>query len=280
MKEIKLWKWILLFVFGFFFFFVIYAIGQIPIIAVKSNGIKCALLILAAVAVLGFYVLWVRLFEKRKALELSLSKFGKDVSHGFAIGFIFFVAVTGIMMACGCYHVNGFGSDYLGILIFLIEMILVAVGEEVIFRGILYRMIAQRWSYIPALVVSALFFGLIHIFNPGATLWSAIAIAIEAGLLLGMAYEYSQTLWLPIGIHWGWNWVQGSIFGFPVSGQDFGASLIQSSTSGPDLISGGIFGAEASVIAVLVGIVFTAAFYRGVVSKAKNRQEESQLVEE
>lgn len=88
----------------------------------------------------------------------------------------------------------------------------------------------------------------------------SIAIAVEAGLLLGAAYKYSGTLWLPIGIHWGWNFFQGNIFGFAVSGGDAGSSLIQSSVQGPVILTGGAFGAEASVIAMVLGVLLSVWF--------------------
>lgn len=136
----------------------------------------------------------------------------------------------------------------------------VAVGEEVIFRGILFRWIDRRWGLTAALIVSALIFGLIHITNDNATLWGAIAIAVEAGLLLGAAYKWSGTLWLPIGIHWAWNYTQGNIFGFAVSGNDAGSSFLRVVADGPDLLTGGAFGAEASLLSVLLGLAFAALF--------------------
>jgi len=81
---------------------------------------------------------------------------------------------------------------------------------------------------------------------------------VEAGLLLGAAYKYSGTLWLPIGIHWAWNFTQGNIFGFEVSGNDAGASFLKSTVSGPDWLTGGAFGAEASVIPVFLGLILSA----------------------
>ena len=137
---------------------------------------------------------------------------------------------------------------------------LVAVGEEIIFRGVLFRWIDEKWGFWAAIIVSALLFGLIHITNPGGTLWSSVAIAIEAGLMLGAAYKWSGTLWLPIGIHWAWNFSQGNIFGFGVSGQDAGASLFNARIEGSPWITGGSFGAEASVIAVVIGAAVSAWF--------------------
>lgn len=120
-----------------------------------------------------------------------------------------------------------------------------------------------------ALIVSSLFFGIVHIFNPGASLWSSIAIAIEAGLLLGAAYQYSGSLWLPIGIHWAWNFTQGNVFGFAVSGGDSGDSFFVSSATGPELFTGGAFGPEASILAAMLGALISAFYIRMYLKKQK-----------
>ena len=133
----------------------------------------------------------------------------------------------------------------------------VAVFEEIIFRGVLFRLIDDRWNTFVALLVSAVLFGVMHLPNPGATLWSTAAIAIEAGLLLGAAYKFKGTLWLPIAIHWAWNYTQGNILGFAVSGEPIQEKLFSPIITGPDWITGGAFGAEASVPAVAVGLLLT-----------------------
>ena len=128
-------------------------------------------------------------------------------------------------------------------------------------------MIEVRWNTWIALLVSTAVFGLVHIVNPGATWWSTLAIALESGLLLGAAYKYSGTLWLPIGIHWAWNYTQGNVFGFAVSGNEFGESIISPRVEGHELLTGGIFGAEASIIAVIVGLLFAWFYLRKICLK-------------
>ena len=101
--------------------------------------------------------------------------------------------------------------------------------------------------------------------NSGATVWSSISIAITAGLMLGMAYKASGNLWLPIGIHWAWNFTQGNIFGFIVSGYYSAASIFTAEVDGPDLFTGGAFGPEASIIAPIFGVtlsIFFAFYWR------------------
>ena len=102
-----------------------------------------------------------------------------------------------------------------------------------------------------------------HYWNPGASLWSSCAIAIEAGLLLGAAYKHFGTLWLPIGIHWAWNYVQGNVLGFAVSGVQTSDKVFSPIITGPDWITGGAFGAEASVPAVGIGLLLTIILLAG-----------------
>jgi hypothetical protein len=110
-----------------------------------------------------------------------------------------------------------------------------------------------------ALVISVLLFGLAHLGNPNATLYGAAAIGIEGGMLLGVAYLLTRRLWLPIGIHFGWNFIQAGVFGPNLSGHEV-ESLLQSRLSGPELLSGGALGVEGSVftltLCLLVSFVF------------------------
>ena len=142
----------------------------------------------------------------------------------------------------------------------LMLFLAVAVGEEIFCRGIIFRMIDERWNTRAALIVSALFFGFGHLSNDNATWWSSLAIAIEAGLLLAAAYKWSGTLWVPIGIHWAWNYVQGNVFGLAVSGINIGDGMLATSVNGPDIITGGAFGPEASIITVVLGALYTLVF--------------------
>jgi hypothetical protein len=132
------------------------------------------------------------------------------------------------------------------------------VGEELVFRGVIFRMTEERLGTAAALIVSSLLFGLVHAANVGATTVSTAAIALEAGALLGIAYSASRSLWLPIGLHFGWNFTEGGIFGTAVSGGQ-SRGLLDSVLSGPNLMTGGSFGPEASLIAVAVSLAATVA---------------------
>lgn len=125
------------------------------------------------------------------------------------------------------------------------------VGEELLFRGAIFRITADRLGTSAALIVSSALFGFAHIANPGATLTSTIAIALEAGVLLGLIYTLTRSLWAPIGWHLGWNFAEGGLYGTPVSGT-MPAGLWHSTLTGPTWMTGGGFGPEASLPALLV----------------------------
>ncbi len=236
--------------FGLLLVYSLFSFGINQIVGHDAIWINLLSVFITAAAILLAYYGFVRLLEKRTVSELSLSNAGSEVAGGVLIGALLFSATIGILWLLGYYHVTG-TNMWTEIFPWLILAIISGVSEELIFRGILFRIIEESLGTWIALTISALIFGLLHLANPNATLWGAIAIAIEAGILLAAAYMYTRRLWLPIGIHFAWNFVQGAIFGVAVSGNE-AKGLLQSTLSGPSLLSGGDFGAEGSIFAVLV----------------------------
>ena len=263
--RIKLWKWILLFVGGSFLFLIFMAFAEaIPLMLQergKTTGMGIASLVTGSI-MLGLWACWIRVTEKRWPSELGLSGFPKSMGLGAVVGFGMFFVITLILCLCGMYHFEGINSNVLSLLAPFCFFYVIAVCEEILFRGFIFRMIDDRFGLWPAIIVSAIIFGFVHISNDNATVWSSVSIAIEAGIMLALAYKYSRDLWLPIAIHWAWNFSQGNIFGFAVSGNDAGKTLIQATVSGPDLITGGSFGPEASVVAAVLGLIVAWLFYR------------------
>ncbi|NQX94754.1 MAG: CPBP family intramembrane metalloprotease, partial [Erythrobacter sp.] len=135
--------------------------------------------------------------------------------------------------------------------VFMSAGVVAGFVEEVLFRGIIFRWVEELAGSWAALAVSALLFGFAHAGNENATLFSSVAIAIEAGVLLGAAYMLTRSLWLAVGIHAGWNLTQGLVFDVAVSGFEVNG-VVEAQMSGPDWLSGGAFGLEASVIALVV----------------------------
>ena len=157
-----------------------------------------------------------------------------------------------ILWVLGAASVGGFGG-FGGVGPPFATAIAAAVGEEIVFRGVVYRRLEDRLGTTIALVVSAAAFGLVHAGNPGANWASTLAIALESGVLLGLAYAATRSLWLPIGLHFGWNFTEGGIFGAAVSGGQ-NSGLIHAHLVGPPLLTGGAFGPEASLAALVVSL--------------------------
>lgn len=124
--------------------------------------------------------------------------------------------------------------------------------EEILLRGVLFRIVEEGLGTWIALVLSALLFGALHLANTNATVIGALAIALTGGVLLCAGFIITRRLWMPIGMHFAWNFLESGIFGATVSGNN-AHGLLRSQLSGPTLISGGAFGPEASLITMVLG---------------------------
>ncbi len=213
-------------------------------------------LVYAAVALLLYRAL-VRKIEGRRPDELSIDPGLRLGGIGIAFGTMLFTLVVGSLFAAGAGQYVGPG-DGTRLLVAVAAAAMASVGEELLFRGVMFRIVEQAGGTLAALLVSALLFGLAHLATPGVTLATAMAIAIEAGLMLGLAYVVTRNLWLPIGIHFAWNFTQSGIFGITSSGQST-HGLLDVRFTGPDWLTGGTFGPEASVIAIAICIPVTIA---------------------
>jgi membrane protease YdiL (CAAX protease family) len=127
----------------------------------------------------------------------------------------------------------------------------VAVFEEILIRGIIFRIIEEKLGSYISLLISAIIFGALHLLNPNSTLISGLCVGIEAGLLLGAAYIYTRNLWFPIAIHFAWNFMQSGIFGAITSGNEKTSSLLTTKLTGNSFITGGEFGPEGTIQALI-----------------------------
>ena len=221
-----------------------------PIAANAAVAVKGAIAIALMLAVYKLVI--VRLGERPRD-DLPIAAAPRGLALGVLTGFLLFCALVGIAALFDVYNIVGPG-DTRELVKDLIGMtILAAFMEELLFRGILFRWIEAFAGSWAALVVTSALFGLAHIFNANATWMSSLAIMVEAGALLGGAYMLSRNLWVPMGLHAAWNFTQGFLFDVPVSGNDM-HGLVQAKLSGPVLLSGGPFGLEASMIAVVLSI--------------------------
>ncbi|MEV0590296.1 CPBP family intramembrane glutamic endopeptidase [Nonomuraea cavernae] len=235
-------------------------IGSLGVHAVQGNTILTLLLGLSTAVLLVFVYAWVvRWSERRAPVEVAAKGAAAATGRGVLIGVGMFAAVIVNIAFLGGYRIDGLGSAA-GAVALLGVMAAAAVSEELIFRGILFRIVEERAGTWMALVLTGLLFGLMHLFNQNASLWGAIAVAIEAGGMLAAAYAATRTLWVPIGLHLGWNFAAAGIFSTEVSGNGATSGLLNGVMSGPALLTGGEFGPEASPYAVVFGLLLTIVF--------------------
>jgi len=226
-------------------------------LSVKHRGALPRDLVLAAGAIIAVavmilaYRLLVRWTEGRRASELGNSGSASLTAAGMAIGLFLFATVFACLVLFGAASIAGPGAINT-LMPQLASAAMAAVGEEIIMRGVAYRLFEEGFGTTVAVVLSGALFGLLHAANPGATMESTAAIALEAGILLAAAYVLTRSLWFPIGVHFGWNFAEGGIFGTSVSGAKSTTGLIAAPVSGPNYLTGGLFGPEASLPAVLV----------------------------
>lgn len=224
---------------------------KLPFIPVDLS--RPAFVLLGIAIMITIYRLLVRWTEKRGISELAATRAFPHLLGGVLLGFAMFSGVIAIDVMLGGARVEGF-AGFDGLVSALSMALLAGVAEELIFRGAIYRLLEDGFGTLIAIVLSGVLFGLLHIFNPGATLASTAAIAVEAGILLAAAYLVTRSLWLAIGLHIGWNFTEGGIFGASVSGGK-SHGLITTVFAGPDWLTGGKFGPEASLTAVTLCVV-------------------------
>jgi hypothetical protein len=202
------------------------------------------------------------------AAYLALARL-PQAAAGFVLGAGLFVTTMLVLSLLGVYRFVGFAS-WQPLAQGFVVMIAAGVIEELIFRGFVVRWVQSTAGTWIAIAVSALLFGAAHAANRGATPLSSAAIALEAGVLLSVAYVVSGNLWFPIGIHVGWNFTEGPVFGVAVSGNDV-AGALRGSVHGPDFLTGGAFGVEASIVAVIVCTLAAGGLWIGLHGKDRLR---------
>jgi membrane protease YdiL (CAAX protease family) len=240
---------------GVIVFVAVLSIVQIPMRAAHLPS-PVAWVILMAVA-LGTYLAWQRFVERRRPDELAPSRLLPEASVGLAIGITLFGLTIALIAAAGAYRLIGF-NGWSPLALGLLLAFTTAVSEEILFRGFLFRVVRDVGNVWIALAVSTVLFGAAHAFNAGATPLSTVAVGLEAGLLLGLAYALTDRLWLPIGLHAGWNLAEGTIFGTQVSGHEATDAMLHGILTGPPALTGGSFGPEASYVAIVVCVAASA----------------------
>lgn len=279
LRTMPFWKWLLLFIVGTTSFVILKCLSDLSWILVPQDSlaflvVRAFLIAISILIIFRLYYQIVKLFEHRKVSELMLNHHSiKLIFIGFGMGACFITLCTLSLVILGCYKVDQYQFSHYGLINLLIMNLIIAVNEIILFCGILFRFIDSRFGYIPALLTSSLLFGFAHLGNDNATMWTCIAISISAGMIYTSTFKYYGNLWIPIGIHWAWNLFEESVYGYAVSGKydEEVYRLIIPKLNGSDLLTGGAFGLDGSLVTIILGL-FISTWY--VWQYAKRRKNE------
>ena len=232
----------------------------------SSEGLAQSEIAQVAVVTLSVFLAR-RLLDRRSFVSLGLlvnMDAARDLGTGLGITFLVMVFIYLTQWALGWLHLDGLAWQFerpltiaINSLLYLGIFLLVGWSEELMSRGYHLQTIASGTNLLWGVFLSSAIFGALHLGNPHATSIGAIGIFF-AGLFLAYAFVRTGQLWMSIGLHIGWNFFEGVVFGFPVSGLTV-FHLARVTVSGPELWTGGAFGPEAGIIvlpAIAVGFCF------------------------
>lgn len=222
--------------------------------------------LLAAVAGYAGYAFYVRRVEARAPCELRGPAIARELGAGLVVGTLLFLAIVGMLAAGGSYRLTG-GGDWAVLVKSFTEMVFVALIEEILFRGVLFRIPERSLGSWGALALSSLVFALAHLPNQGVTVL-AVANTAVAGLMFAAAYLATRRLWLAIGAHFAWNFVSDGVFSLPTSGHP-ARGLLQGQLTGPEWLTGGAYGLEASVLTLVMWSLAAALLLRHAVRRGR-----------
>ena len=211
-----------------------------------------------------------RWFDHRSLLDLGLHgspEMFKDLGFGILLSGILMGIIFIIEWGAGWLKFNGFawqsypsGQVLLSVLGMFLGFIVVGFQEELLSRGYHLQNLAEGLNLFWGVLISSAIFAFLHLSNPNVS-WAAMIGLISAGIFLAYAYVRTRKLWLSIGLHIGWNFFEGTVFGFQVSGLTGIPRLIFQTVNGPGLITGQAFGPEAGLIVLPVILLGLFAIY-------------------
>jgi membrane protease YdiL (CAAX protease family) len=215
------------------------------------------------IGMLGVVWLYRKYIDKKsfKSLGFDFSNYRNDFITGIISGFGLIASGFVILMLMGKLSISDVSFNWLLIVGYILLFSIAALNEEIMIRGYILNNLFQSMNKYVALIISSLLFASMHLANANITFLSVTNIFL-AGILLGIYYVQKQNLWLPISLHFSWNFFQGPVFGFEVSGVNVNG-VINQEIQGSNLITGGQFGFEGSILAtflILVAIVWI--YYR------------------
>ena len=221
---------------------------------------KLAAAIFGSIALLAAYWGAVRLGERRSVAELDVRRAPFDLLLGLGAGTVLMTAIIAALWLSGWVSIERSVVDRVAVA--LRDSIRSGVLEELVLRLVIFRLLWRAVGIWPALLAAALLFGVLHLTNPDSGPFAAACLIAGEGVGIGL-YLLTERIWASIGMHAGWNFTQGWIFGAVVSGTTdiAGGPLVLKPIPGvSDVLSGGGFGPEASLAALVISVVASAAF--------------------
>jgi membrane protease YdiL (CAAX protease family) len=204
--------------------------------------------VVSVLTAFGAYRLYVHLLERRRPIEIARAGAATETAAGVLLGTAMVAGIVGILWLAGDYRVDRMDIGIAALAAFASD-IAGAVVEEILLRAIVLRIASEALGIVPAVVISAVLFGLLHLGSP-----AAIPSALAAGALLSLAYVLTGRLWLAIGLHFGWDYAQDAIFG--VSADAVG--IVRARLSGSAWLTGGDTGIESSLLGLAVILLVSA----------------------
>jgi len=212
--------------------------------------------LLAAVLVWFGYRFWVRRVEKRQPTELAMPGMARELGAGLLIGGWLVALTFALLAALGAYQFGGINAVGIAMLVPLAELVLVGFAEEMMFRGVVFGVTERSLGAKAAIVISALVFSVAHMPNDGVSVL-AMAVLAAYGVLQAALYMVTRRLWVCIGTHIAWNYCVSQVFSSTVSGHAATDGLLRGELVGNTLLTGGVFGVEGSLVALV--LIATAA---------------------
>jgi len=200
--------------------------------------------------------LFMKFIDKQPLIEIGFQTQGrlKEINYGILFGLFIMAFAFVFLSVIGEIVFLNYSLDFNQILLSIALFIGVSFFEEIIFRGYMLKNLLESFNPFVALLISSLFFSLIHASNPNVTSLGLCNIFL-AGIFLGVSYVFTKNLWFPIALHFSWNFFQ-AMFGFKVSGLD-SYSIIEFMIPDNNMINGGEFGFESSILSIIVLFVGT-----------------------
>ncbi|WP_327107844.1 CPBP family intramembrane glutamic endopeptidase [Nonomuraea glycinis] len=228
-------------------------VGVTLVSALTASG-PAVIMIVGAAAAIAVYWAVMRFVAGRPTPEIARAGARREALLGAGVGLGFMLVSALLIAILGGYSFSWSSGNPLPVVFTVAATAFgAAVTEELMFRGLALQALERLWGSRAALAITALLFGALHLGNPAATAWSSLAIALEAGVLLGAAYLWRRNIWFVVGLHFAWNATVG-LLGIPVSGHA-APGLLTAEVTGPALLTGGEFGIEASIVPVIVSVL-------------------------